>query len=149
MVPRALFVLLPLLSAPARDARAALPPTPPDVSTRVNAFFAKATPAVRSWVDAEARRLRPLPPPEAVTLEGDARQGFPTVKPPLTPGQADVLAAMAAYQVVNDLDSEARLAPNADALGKIAERKAAWLKLLSSLLRRISETDAAIVANLK
>jgi len=143
MAPAAVFLTLQLLASPA------LPATPPDVSARVNGLFAKATPAVRAWVDGEARKLRPLPTPDAAILEADARQGFPAAKPPLTQGQADVLAAMAAYQVVNDLDSEARLAPSGDAIVKIAERKAAWLKVLSSLLRRISESDAAIVASLK
>jgi hypothetical protein len=148
MVPGALPLALVLLAAPA-ETKATLPPTPPDVSARMNGLFAKATPAVRAWVDAEARKLRPLPPPDAMLLQADARQGFPAAQPPLTPGQADVLAAMAVYQVVNDLDSEARLAPNADALAKLAERKGAFLKLLSTLVRKISDTDAAIVGNLK
>ncbi len=52
-----------------------------------------------------------MPPPDDATLASDAHRGFPAAQPPLTPGQADTLAAMAVYQVVNDLDSEARLAP--------------------------------------
>ena len=130
----------------------AIPSTPPDIAARMSTLFAKASPAVRAWVGAEARKLRPLPPPDASSLAADARQGFPSAQPPLTPGQADTLAAMAVYQVVNDLDSEARLplGPEAgDALARFSERKSALLKTLSTLLRRVAEADAAIVASLK
>jgi hypothetical protein len=130
-----------------------MPLTPPDVAMKMNGLFAKATPAVRAWVDAEARKLRPLPPPDAALLAADARQTFIAARPPLTPGQADALAAMAVYQAVNDLDSEARLAPlnpaASETLGRLSERKSAFLRALSNLLRKLSDTDAAIVSNLK
>jgi hypothetical protein len=144
----ALAFALPLAAGP----KPTLPPTPPDVAMRMNALFAKASPAVHAWVDGEARRLRPLAPPEAAALAADARQGFPAAQPPLTPGQADTLAAMAAYQVVNDLDSEARLTPGEappERLVVLQSRKSRFLATLSSLLSRISKTDEAIVQNLK
>jgi hypothetical protein len=143
----ALALALPL-AGPAAAAKPTLPPTPPDVAARMNALFARATPAVRSWVDAEARRLRGSPPPDASALAADARLAFPGTRPPLTPGQADALAAMALYQVVNDLESETRLAA-ADALARLVERKNTFLRALSILLRRFSDADAAVVTNLK
>lgn len=143
----ALALALPLAAIPTAPRR--LPSIPPDVSARMNALFARATPEVRRWADAEARKLRPLPPPDAAALEADARRGFPAAQPPLATGQAAALSAMAAYQVVNDLESEARLAPDADALARIAERKGAFVKLLSALSKKFSDADAAIVSNLK
>ncbi|MEO8056245.1 MAG: hypothetical protein ABI768_13890, partial [Acidobacteriota bacterium] len=101
----ALSLVLPLAAAPAP--KPTLPPTPPGVAMRMNGLFATATPAVRAWVDSEARKLRALPQIDGALVTADARQAFPAARPPLTPGQADVLAAMALYQVANDLDSEA------------------------------------------
>jgi hypothetical protein len=119
----------------------------------MSALFAKASPPVRSWVDAEARRLRTMPPPDVAVLEADARQAFPAAQPPLTPGQVDTLAAMAVYQVVNDIDSEARLVPQgpaaSEALSKHSDRKGAFLRILSTLVRKTTEADGAIVASLK
>ncbi len=144
-----LVLALPAAAAP----RPTLPPTPPDVSARMNGLFARATPAVRTWTGTEARKLRPMPPPDAEALAADARLGFPAAQPPLTPGQADTLAAMAVYQVVSDLDSEARLAPPGPAAGdpiaKLSERKSAFLKVLTALLRKTTDADAAVVAALK
>jgi hypothetical protein len=143
-----LALALPAAAAP----RPTLPPTPPDVSARMNALFARATPAVRTWTGAEARKLRPMPPPDAETLAADARLGFPAAQPPLTPGQADTLAAMAVYQVVSDLDSEARLAPPGpagDPIAKLSERKSAFLKVLTALLRKTTDADATVVASLR
>lgn len=147
----ALVLALPVAAGP--TSRPALPPTPPDVAARMSVLFAKASPPVRAWVDAEARRLRAMPPPDVSALESDARQAFPAAQPPLTPGQVDTLAAMAVYQVVNDIDSEARLVPQGPAasetLSKLSDRKGAFLRLLSTLLRKTSEADGAIVAGLK
>lgn len=146
-----LALALPLAATPAQ--RPTLPPTPPDVAAKMSALFAKATPTVRAWVDAEARKLRPMPPPDAAALEGDARQAFPAAQPPLTPGQASALAAMAVYQVVNDIDSEARLVPDgptaSETLSRLAERKSAFLRILATLLKKTTDADAAIVATLK
>jgi hypothetical protein len=147
-----LVLSLPLAAAQAAAPRPTLPPTPPDVALRMNALFAKASPAVRAWVDGEARRLRPLPPPDAAALAADARQGFPAAQPPLTPGQADALAAMAAYQVASDLDSEARLAIGdapAERLVTLQSRKSRFLATLSTLLARVTRADEAIVASLR
>lgn len=139
-----------VLAAQGAAAKPTLPPTPPAVAVQMNGLFAKATPAVRTWVDGEARKLRPLPPPaDGTAVEADARAAFSSSQPPLGAPQAGALAAMAVYQVVNDLDSEARLAPGPDALAKLSDRKSAFLRVLSSLLRKFSEADAAFVANLK
>jgi len=86
-----------------------IPPTPPDVAAKMSALFAKASPAVRAWVDAEARKLRPMPRVDLPMVAADARQRFASAVPPLTPAQADVLAAMALYQTAKDVESEARL----------------------------------------
>ncbi len=147
----ALALVLPLAAPQAAAPRPTLPPTPPDVAARMNGLFASAAPAVRSWVDAEARKLRSLPQFDAALVAADARQAFPAARPPLTPGQADVLAAMALYQVANDLDSEARLAFDAtpEKLAAFQSRKSGILRTLSNLLSKISKTDEAIVQNLK
>ncbi len=146
----ALVLASPLAATPAAAQRPALPPTPPDTAARMNGLFTRATPAVRAFVDGEARKLRSLPPPaDGAPVAADALRTFAGRTPQVTPGQADVLAAMAIYQVVSDLDSEARLAPSPEAVARLAERKAAFLRVLTALLRRLSEADAAIVANLK
>jgi hypothetical protein len=134
-----------LLSVPQAAAPApTLPPTPPDVAMRMNALFAKATPAVRTWVDAEARKLRAAPRIDAALVAADARQAFPGAQPPVTPGQADVLAAMALYQVANDLDSEARLGgeKTPDALAAFRSRKRDVLDALSAVLSRTAPNQA-------
>jgi hypothetical protein len=145
----ALAFVLPIAAAPAP--RPTLPPVPPDVAMRMNGLFAKATPAVRSWVDVEARKLRSLPQIDAAPVAADARQAFPSVQPPLTPGQADTLAAMALYQVLNDLDSEARLAGDSspERLAHFQDRKRGLILALSNILSKVSKTDEAIVQNLK
>lgn len=146
----ALALALPLAATPAPAAKPKLPPTPPQAGLRMGAIFAKASPAVRAWVDAEARRFRPLPPPDATALETDARQAFPAARPPLTNAQADVLAAMAAYQLLSDLDSEARLGEEtALRFQALSDRKTKLLQTLDGLLRRFSDADAAVVAALK
>jgi hypothetical protein len=86
-----------------------IPPTPPDIAAKMSVLFAKASPSVRQWVDAEARKLRPMPAVDLPMVAADARQRFASAAPPLTPAQADVLAAMALYQIAKDLESEARL----------------------------------------
>jgi hypothetical protein len=145
----AVSLVLPFAAAPAP--KPALPPTPPGVAMRMNGLFASATPAVRSWVDAEARKLRSLPQVDAALVAADARQAFPAVRPPLTPGQADVLAAMALYQVANDLDSEARLAGDAspETLSTFQRRKRGIIETLSNVLSRIARADESVVQNLK
>jgi hypothetical protein len=147
----ALVLAIPLAAPQAASLRPTLPPTPPEVAARMNGLFARATPAVRAWVDSEARKLRSLPQIDGGLVAADARQAFPAARPPLTPGQADVFAAMALYQVANDLDSEARLAgdPTPEALSRLQSRKSGLIRTLSNILARISKTDEAIVQNLK
>ncbi len=148
----ALALALPLAAPQAASPRPTLPPTPPDVAARMNGLFARATPTVRSWVGAEARKLRSQPQIDAALVAADARQAFPVVQPPLTPGQADALAAMALYQVLSDLDSEARLAIGEGAAEKIAaqqDRRNKLIQTLSNILRKVSKTDETIVQNLK
>ena len=145
----ALALAMPLAAPQAAVPRPTLPATPPDVAARMNSLFAKATPAVRAWVDAEARKVRSIPKVDATLVAADARQAFPAARPPLAPGQADVLAAMAFYQVANDLDSEARLAGDAtpEAFASFQSRKSGILRTLSTLLSRISRLDEATVQN--
>lgn len=144
----ALVLALPVAAGP--SARPTLPPTPPDVAMRMNALFSRATPAVRSWVDAEARKLRSLPQIDGTLVSADARQAFPAARPAPTPGQADALAAMALYQVLNDLDSEARLAGDApERLAQFQTRKRGVLEALSNALSKVSKADEALVQNLK
>ena len=141
------FVLAATQAAP----RPTLPPTPPGVAMRMSPLFAKATPTVRRWIDDEARKLRSLPPDGAL-VAADARQAFAAHTPPLTPGQADTLAAMALYQVLNDLDSEARLAigdATAERIASLQTRRSKIVQTLSNILSKISKTDEAIVENLK
>ena len=103
VIAAAVLLVLPL--AAGAVPRPTMPPTPPDIAMKMSALFAKATPAVRAWVDAEARKLRPIPRIDLPMVSADARQGFPSAAPPLTPAQADVLAAMALYQTAKDLES--------------------------------------------
>jgi hypothetical protein len=147
----ALALAVPLAAPQAASGRPTLPPTPPDVAARMNGLFAKAAPAVRAWVDAEARKLRSIPQLDATLVAADARQAFPAARAPLTPGQADVLAAMALYQVANDLDSEARLTEDAtpEAFVSFQGRKNVILRTLSTVLARISRLDETIVQNLR
>ena len=147
----ALVLAMPLAVPQAAALRPTLPPTPPDVAARMNGLFAKATPAVRAWVDSEARKLRSLPQIDGGLVAADARMAVPAGRPPLTPGQADVLAAMALYQVAHDLDSEARLTLDAtpEKFAAFQGRKSGILRTLSNILARISKTDEAIVQNLK
>lgn len=149
----AVFALALPLAAPAAAApKPTLPPTPPAVAARMSGLFASATPAVRRWVDAEARKLRALPQIDAVSVAADARAGFPAARPALTQGQSDVLASMALYQVLNDLDSELRLAlGDTTPAGRAAtlDRRAKLVQTLSSLLAKIAKTDESIVQNLK
>ena len=59
---------------------------------------------------------------------------------------------MALYQVLNDLDSEARLALGEGAADRIAAlqgRRNKLIQTLSNLLSKISKTDESIVQNLK
>ena len=60
---------------------------------------------------------------------------------------------MAVYQVVNDIDSQARLVPDGPAasetLSRLAERKSAFLRILATLLKKTTDADAALVATLK
>jgi hypothetical protein len=138
----------------------AIPPTPPDLAAKMSALFAKAPPAVRTWVDAEARKLRLIPRVDPAMVSSDARRHFAaTHVPALTPGQTDVLAAMAIYQNVKDLESEARLKQLADkgdpspqdmaTLAQMMEKKKQMEALIASLLRASSEADAAVVSSLK
>jgi len=145
----ALALVLPFAAPPAQ--KPTLPTTPPGVASRMNGLFASATPSVRAWVDAEARKLRTLPQIDGSLVSADARQAFPAARPPLTTGQADVLAAMALYQVANDLDSEARLAGDAapERVAYFQSRKRGVLETLSNILSKVSKTDEAIVQNLK
>jgi hypothetical protein len=145
----ALALVLPFAAAPAP--KPTLPSTPPGVAMRMNGLFASATPAVRAWVDAEARKVRGLPQIDGTLVSADARQAFPAARPPLTPGQADVLAAMALYQVANDLDSEARLAGDAapERVAYFQSRKSKTIETLSNILAKIPKTDESIVQNLK
>lgn len=163
---RRLLVLsaLSLAAALARSAGAAapppslvIPPTPPDLAAKMSALFARASPTVRTWVDAEARKLRPLPRVDPAMVASDARLQFAaTHVPALTPGQTDVLAAMAIYQTVKDLESEARLKQLADkgdpqstsAFAQMMERKKQLEALIASLLRASSEAAAAFVSSL-
>jgi hypothetical protein len=146
----ALALAVPLAASQATAPRTTLPPTAPDVAARMNGLFAQAAPAVRAWVDAEARKLRFVPQVDAMLVAADARQAFPAARPPLTPGQADVLAAMALYQVANDIDSEARLGDaTPEAFVSFQGRKNAVLRTLSSILSRIPRPDEAIVQNLR
>jgi hypothetical protein len=147
-----LALALPLAAPAAAAPKPTLPPTPPAVAARMNGLFANATPAVRRWVDAEARKLRPLPQIDAAPVAADARQAFPAARPPLTPGQADVLASMALYQVLIDLDSELRLSVgDTTPAGRAAtlDRRAKLVQTLSNLVARIARTDESIVQNLK
>ncbi|MBK9062800.1 MAG: hypothetical protein IPL89_06340 [Acidobacteria bacterium] len=145
----ALALVLPFAAAPAP--KPTLPPTPPGVAMRMSGLFATATPAVRTWVDGEARKLRPLPRIDGAVVAADARQAFPAARPPLTPVQADLLAAMALYQVANDLDSEARLAGDAapEKLADYQSRKRGVIETLSNIMSKISTTQDSLVQNVK
>jgi hypothetical protein len=126
--------------APAAHGRPAIPPTPPDVAAKMSVLFAKASPAVRAWVDTEARKLRPLARIDLPMVAADARQRFASAVPPLTPAQADVLAAMALYQTAKDLESEARLKQPAGT-GDLTPQE---LQMLQQLLDRKSQLEMMI-----
>jgi hypothetical protein len=128
------------VGAPAANGRPTIPPTPPDVAAKMSVLFAKASPAVRAWVDAEARKLRPMPKIDLPMVAADARQRFASAVPPLTPAQADVLAAMALYQTAKDVESEARLKQPA-AKGDLTPQE---LQILQELMDRKSQLEVII-----
>ena len=70
----------------------------------------------------------------------DARQRFASAVPPLTPAQADVLAAMALYQTAKDLESEARLKQPAGT-GDLTPQE---LQMLQQLMDRKSQLEMMI-----
>lgn len=156
------FVLAAGLLAAAAAAGApapTIPPTPPDVSAKMSTLFAKASPAVRQWVDAEARKLRPMPRVDLPMVAADARQRFASAVPPLTPAQADLLAAMALYQTAKDLESEARLKQPAgkgdltpqelQALQQLLDRKSQLEMMISNIIRSSFEGGQAAISSLK
>lgn len=136
-----------------------IPPTPPDVAAKMSVLFAKASPSVRQWVDAEARKLRPMPKVDLPMVAADARQRFASAVPPLTPAQADVLAAMALYQTAKDLESEARLKQppgkgdltpqELQALKQLMDRKSQLEMMISNIMRSSFEAGQALVSALK
>ncbi|MCM3875307.1 MAG: hypothetical protein NEA02_02695 [Thermoanaerobaculia bacterium] len=136
-----------------------IPPTPPDVAMKMSALFAKASPAVREWVDAEARKLRPMPRPDLATVAADARQRFASAVPPLTPAQANLLAAMALYQTAKDLESEARLRqPSGKGdltpqdlllMQQLLDRKSQLETMISNVLRSSYDGGQSAVSTLK
>jgi hypothetical protein len=159
---RMAFVLAPALFWAAAGTGApapAIPPTPPDVSAKMSALFAKASPSVRQWVDEEARKLRPIPKVDLFLVAADARQRFASTAPPLIPAQAELLAAMALYQTAKDLESEARLkqpSPKGDlspadlqALQQLLDRKSQLEQMISNVLKSSYESGQAAVATLK
>jgi hypothetical protein len=143
-VPSILAIVL-LASTPASASRPTLPPTPPDVAAKMTVLFAKASPAVRAWVDAEARKLRPMPRIDLAMVSSDARQRFASVVPPLTPAQADVLAAMALYQTAKDLESASLTRDKLhDAKDSISEMNQQDLLLLQQMMEKKSQLEAMI-----
>ena len=137
----------------------AIPPTPPDVAAKMSLLFAKASPAVREWVDAEARKLRPMPKVDLPMVAADARQRFASALPPLTPAQADLLAGMALYQTAKDLESEARLKQptgkgdltpqDLQALQQLLDRKSQLELMISNVIRSSYEAGQAAISTLK
>lgn len=136
-----------------------MPSTPPNVAAKMSALFAKASPAVREWVDAEARKLRPMPKVDLPMVATDARQRFASAVPPLTSAQADVLAAMALYQTAKDLESEARfkqppgkgdLTPaDLQALQQMLDRKSQLEMMIGNVIRSSYEAGQGAVSALK
>jgi hypothetical protein len=136
-----------------------IPLTPPDVAAKMSALFAKASPAVRAWVDVEARKLRPMPRIDLPMVAADARQRFSSAVPPLTPQQADLLAAMALFQTAKDLESEARLRQPAakndltpqelQVLQQLADRKSQIEFMIGNLLRSSFDGGQGAVSTLK
>jgi hypothetical protein len=155
-----LALALPLAAGPKHT----LPSTPPDVAAKMSVLFAKASPAVRSWVDAEVRKLRPMPRVELAMVASDARQRFASAAPPLTPAQADVLAAMALYQTAKDVESTFVMRDGSrdkkDSVGDMSQQamfelqqmmdqKAQLEAMISKVMRASSDTQSALVASLK
>lgn len=141
-----LLLVLPLAAAPAAAARRpTLPPTPPDVAAKMSALFAKASPTVRAWVDAEARKLRPIPKIDLAMVTADARQRFATAVPPLTAAQADILAAMALYQTAKDYESAIMARDRlSDARDSIAEMNQQDMLQLQQMMEKKSQLEAMI-----
>lgn len=152
------------VSAVAAAPAAAMPapvvhPMSQDVVSKMSALFAKASPAVREWVDVEARKLRPMPKIDLFMVAADARQRFASAVPPLTPAQADLLAAMALYQTAKDLESEARLkqptrkgeltTQDEQALQQLLDRKSQLEAIIASVVRSSYEAGQATISTLK
>lgn len=159
-----LLATVAAVGAPAAHGRPAMPATPPDVAAKMSVLFAKASPAVRAWVDAEARKLRPMPKIDLPMVAADARQRFASAVPPLTPAQADVLAAMALYQTAKDVESAVAmrdgLRDKKDSLGELNQQDMLALQqmmdkknqleaMISSVMRSFSDAAQAIIGNLK
>jgi hypothetical protein len=152
------------VGAPAAPGRPTIPPTPPDVAAKMSVLFAKASPAVRAWVDAEARKLRPMPKIDLPMVAADARQRFASAVPPLTPAQADVLAAMALYQTAKDVESAVAMRDGLrdakNSLGELNKQDIFFLQqamdqknqleaMISNVMRSFSDGAQAIIGNLK
>ena len=157
----ALVLAATFLAAAAADGAPApkIPPTPPDIAAKMSTLFAKASPSVRDWVDAEARKLRPMPKVDPPMVAAHARQHFSSAVPPLTPAQADLLAGMALYQTAKDLESEARLKQPAgkgeltpqdlQALQQLLDRRSQLELMISNVIRSSYEAGQAAIATLK
>lgn len=127
-----------------------VPPTPPDVAAKMSALFAKAPPAVREWVDVEARKLRPMPKVDLPMAAADARQRFASHLPPLTPGHADVLAAMALYQTAKDIESAIVMSPpDVLLLRQMMDKKKQLEAMISIVMRSSSDGGQAAIDALK
>jgi hypothetical protein len=138
-----------------------MPPTPPDVAAKMSVLFAQAPPAVRGWVDLEARKLRAIPKPDLAMVTADARQAFAARTPPLSPAQAEVLAAMALYQTAKDVESaimtrgaskEAAGETGKDdqlVLQQLMDQKRQLEIMISNVLRASADGGRAAIAALK
>ncbi len=160
------FVAVSAVAAAPAAARPApvVHPMSPDVVSKMSALFAKASPAVREWVDVEARKLRPMPKIDLFMVAADARQRFTSAVPTLTPAQADLLAAMALYQTAKDLESTLvirdHLKDSKDSLNEMGkqdalllqqmmEKKAQLETMISRVMRSSYDAGQAAIAALK
>jgi hypothetical protein len=144
-----LALALPLASGAAPAPKPTLPPTPPDVAAKMSLLFAKASPAVRSWVDAEARKLRPMPRIDLAMVATDARMRFASAAAPLTPAQADLLAAMALYQTAKDLESEFVMRGLHDKKDTINELNEQDILVLRQMMEKKQQLEAMISSVMK
>lgn len=173
-----LTVLLPAAAQPpAPTPRPALPQVeteklgvlPPSSDTRFAALKAKVPPGAWSWIERQARVEANRPAPAPAVLRAEIAKRFGSGLPP---AEVDAVTFLVLAQANRDLEADMHdalapaqiggqpQAPRAETdlhardeasrrLQMAMDRRSKLIGVLSNLLKKVSDTDSSIVANLK